>query len=282
MIAINLQPPAATADSEHKAKRSSFYTALRILPAAQREAMFEIYGFCRDVDDIADDGGAREVRQARLRQWRSDIDALYRGHPTERTQSLARPVAQFGLKRADFLAVIDGMEMDVSGSVNAPDLATLDLYCDRVASAVGRLSVRVFGMSEADGIALAYHLGRALQLTNILRDIDEDAAIGRLYLPQETLRAAGIAATDPQKVAADPAIGAACAPIIAKAKQHFAKAVRIMGRSPRKMIRTPMLMCQAYQAILNGLIRRGFAAPRARIRVGKLTKVALILRYGIW
>ena len=97
------------------------------------------------------------------------------------------PTRQFGLKREDYIAVIDGMEMDLAGQMRAPDLAALDLYCDRVASAVGRLSVRVFGMAENDGLALAYHLGRALQLTNILRDIDEDAEIGRLYLPREAL-----------------------------------------------------------------------------------------------
>jgi presqualene diphosphate synthase len=281
MIALNLHTPAAVGGSEQKAKRSSFYAALRLLPPTQREAMFEIYGFCRDVDDIADDGGAGDVRQAKLRQWRADIEALYRGKPSERTQNLVRPVQQFGLQRADFQAVIDGMEMDVSGTVNAPDMATLDLYCDRVASAVGRLSVRVFGMEEADGIALSHHLGRALQLTNILRDIDEDASVGRLYLPKEALHDAGIATTDPHEVVADPAIGSACAPIIAIATQHFAEAGRIMARSPRRMIRTPMLMGKAYQAILAGLIRRGFIAPRARVRVGKLTMAALVLRYGI-
>ncbi len=110
----------------------------------------------------------------------------------------------FGLRREDFLAVIDGMEMDVVDDIRAPDFATLDLYCDRVASAVGRLSVRVFGMEEQDGIALAHHLGRALQLTNILRDLDEDAAIGRLYLPREALREAGITATDPADGAGEP------------------------------------------------------------------------------
>ena len=98
----------------------------------------------------------------------------------------------FGLQQADFLAVIDGMDMDVEADIRAPDLATLDLYCDRVAGAVGRLSIRVFGMEEAPGAELAHQLGRALQLTNILRDLDEDAAIGRLYLPRELLAQAGI------------------------------------------------------------------------------------------
>ena len=96
------------------------------------------------------------------------------------------------MRREDFHAVIDGMAMDVAADIRAPDLATLDLYCDRVASAVGRLSIKVFGMTETEGFLLAHHLGRALQLTNILRDIDEDAGIGRLYLPRENLEAAGV------------------------------------------------------------------------------------------
>ena len=113
-------------------------------------------------------------------------------------QDYAASVKTFGLKREDFLAIVDGMEMDVPQDIRAPDLATLDLYCDRVASAVGRLSVRVFGLPEEDGILLAHHLGRALQLTNILRDIDEDAGLGRLYLPREGLLLAGITTDDPQ------------------------------------------------------------------------------------
>ena len=148
---------------------------MRILPRAQREAMFQIYDFCRQVDDIADSDGPRDVRLAELQQWRDDIDALYQGQPPARLRDYVASVQRFGLKREDFLAVVDGMEMDVPQDIRAPDLATLDLYCDRVASAVGRLSVRVFGLAEDDGILLAHHLGRALQLTNILRDIDEDA-----------------------------------------------------------------------------------------------------------
>src|SRR4029078_1004385 len=109
-------------------------------------------------------------------------------------------VKPFGLKREDFLAIVAGMEMDVPQDIRAPDMATLDLYCDRVASAVGRLSVHVLGMPREDGVLLAHHLGRALQLTNILRDIDEDATLGRLYLPRESLLLAGITTADPARV----------------------------------------------------------------------------------
>src|ERR1700744_5883044 len=182
---MTLEATAETTDYATAASGSSFYAARRILPKEQRDAMFQIYSFCRQVDDIADSDGPRDERLTALQQWRQDIEALYQGHPPARLRDYAASVQRFGLEREDFLAIVDGMEMDVPQDIRAPDLATLDLYCDRVASAVGRLSVKVFGLPREDGILLAHHLGRALQLTNILRDIDEDAAIGRLYLPKE-------------------------------------------------------------------------------------------------
>jgi phytoene synthase len=172
------------------------------------------------------------------------------------------------------------MEMDVPQDIRAPDLATLDLYCDRVASAVGRLSVRVFGLGEDDGIALAHHLGRALQLTNILRDIDEDAAIGRLYLPQEELLRAGITSTDPRVVVCDPALPNVCPPLIARVRAHFERADEIMQRNPRRKIRAPRIMSKYYRAILELLVARGFALPRQPVRLNKLARIAIILRYG--
>jgi presqualene diphosphate synthase len=262
------------------ASGSSFYAAMRILPQAQREAMFQIYSFCRQVDDIADSDGPREERLAALQQWRDDIDALYRGAPPARLRDYVGPVKTFGLKREDFLAIVDGMEMDVPADIRAPDMATLDLYCDRVASAVGRLSVRVFGMGEDDGIALAYHLGRALQLTNILRDIDEDAGLGRLYLPRESLYLAGITGDDPQKVIAEKALPKVCAPLAQRAATHFAKADEIMNRNPRRVVRAPRIMSKYYRAILDLLLARGFAAPREPVRVTKLTKLAILFRYA--
>ena len=172
---------SAESSAAQTAGGSSFYMAMRILPRAPREAMFEIYSFCRKVDDIADSDAPRAERSAGLARWRADIEALYRGETPAGLAGLARAVRDFHLRQEDFLAVIDGMEMDAVESIRAPSFDKLDLYCDRVASAVGRLSVRVFGMENDAGRALAHHLGRALQLTNILRDIDEDADIGRLY-----------------------------------------------------------------------------------------------------
>ncbi len=271
---------AETTAAAQRASGSSFYTAMRVLPRAQREAMFEVYSFCRQVDDIADSSGPREERRSQLDRWRGDIDAIYQGEAPPHLQGLARAVREFGLKRQDFRDVIDGMEMDVLADIRAPSDATLETYCDRVASAVGRLSVRVFGMAQDDGIALAHHLGRALQLANILRDLDEDAALGRLYLPAEALRAAGIAANEPAAVLASPALGQVCETLAARARRHFAEADAIMARSARRTVRAPRIMAEAYRLILDRLAVRGWSDPRDRIRIPRARLLWIIVRHA--
>jgi presqualene diphosphate synthase len=277
---MSLEVAAANPSYGTTASGSSFYAAMRILPRAQREAMFQIYSFCRQVDDIADSDGPRPERLKALQQWRDDIDALYQGHPPPRLRDYVASVRKFDLKREDFLAIVDGMEMDVPQDIRAPDLATLDLYCDRVASAVGRLSVRVFGLPEADGILLAHHLGRALQLTNILRDVDEDAGLGRLYLPRESLLLAGITSDDPVRVIAERTLPKVCLPLAERARMHFQKADEVMNRNKRRAVRAPRIMSKYYRAILDLLVARGFAAPRAPVRVNKTARIAIILRYA--
>jgi phytoene synthase len=243
--------------------------------------MFEVYKFCRKVDDVADSAGPRDARLAELNRYRDDVTALYAGRSSERMGGFLGPVRDFGLRRDDFLAIIDGMEMDVVSDIRAPDLATLDLYCDRVASAVGRLSVRIFGVPNDAGIDLSHHLGRALQLTNILRDVDEDADIGRLYLPREYLVAAGIHGDDPHAAIANPNLDQVCAPLIARAREHFAKARAIMDRQPRASVKAPRIMAEAYAPMLDKLQRRGFAAPRERVRIDRMRLIWAVARYGI-
>jgi presqualene diphosphate synthase len=255
---------------------------MRILPRGQREAMFEIYSFCRAVDDVADDRGPREPRRERLARWRDDIDALYRGAPPRELNGLAQAVRTFDLQREDLIAIIDGMEMDVIADIRAPDRVTLDLYCDRVACAVGRLSVRVFGMEREAGVQLAHHLGRALQLTNILRDLDEDALLGRLYLPRESLQAAGIDATEPDTVLVHPALGKACASIVALARTEFDTASAVMAKNPRRVVRAPRIMGEAYWLILRALMARGFTPPRAPIRLPRAKLLFIVLRNLVW
>jgi squalene synthase HpnD len=272
---------SGTDSAATRASGSSFYLGMRILPRPQREAIFEIYSFCRAVDDVADDGGPSPERLAELQRWRADVDALYAGAPPPRLRNLLTPVREFELDRADFLAIIDGMEMDVVADIRAPDWATLDLYCDRVASAVGRLCARVFGMEKKAGIELSHHLGRALQLTNILRDVDEDAAIGRLYLPMEALAEYGISSSDPDIVLSNPNIGQACMLVAQRARRHFETADAVMRLSPRRVVRTPRVMSEVYKVKLDQLIARGWSPPRHPVRLGRLQLLSIVVRYAV-
>jgi phytoene synthase len=270
----------APSPSAARAGGSSFYFAMRILGREQREAMFEVYAFCRAVDDIADSDAPRAQRLQRLAAWRKDIEALYAGIVPNGLEGLPRAVIRFDLSKDDFLAVIDGMEMDATADICAPGLDELDVYCDRVACAVGRLSVRIFGMKDDDGRSLAHHLGRALQLTNILRDLDEDAGIGRLYLPKEALQAAGIGSADPETVLANPRLNAACGFIAERARGHFAEAQEIMSRSPRRAVRAPKIMGQVYRQMLDDMAARGWSAPRERVHVNKSHLIWIALRHA--
>jgi squalene synthase HpnD len=281
---MTLAVTASSQDASSQAQvaaGSSFYLGMRVLPKPERAAMFAVYGFCRIVDDIADDQTLPiEVQRASLDAWRADLEALYAGRDPGRAAMLKEAVSRYRLDKEDFLALIDGMQMDLEGVI-APDLATMLLYCDRVAVAVGRLSVKVFGMPAAAGEELAHHLGRALQLTNILRDVDEDAEMGRLYLPEEYLRAAGVESRAPSVVAASPAIEAVCERLADMAEDHFGQARRVLAAKPRGHTLAPRLMAVAYAALLARLRTRGWAPPRQRVRVAKGALVWLLLRRGL-
>lgn len=273
------------------AAKSSFYLAMRILEPERRDAMYAIYGFCRAVDDIADEEGDRALRLSQLDDWRRDLDALYAGRTHQRCADLARPVRRFGLERADFEAVIDGMAMDVVEDIRAPEWDRLDLYCDHVASAVGRLSVRVFGLAdEVDCAAgalptkarmLAYHMGRALQLTNILRDLDEDEARGRLYLPREALEAAGVTNFARGAVLAHPGLQQVCAAVAERARKHYAESELLMRVSPQSAVKAPYLMATAYRSVLDRLVARGFAPPRAPVSASRTKVLLALLRFAL-
>ena len=265
-----------------EATGTSFYWAMRLLPHHRRNAMYAVYAFCREVDDIAD--GERPVRHklAALTAWREEIDGLYAGYPRHLiTRALSEPVLRYRLRRRDFLAVIDGMEMDARQAICIPDLATLDLYCARVASAVGHLSVHVFGDEGDAAHAVAESLGRALQLTNILRDLDEDARRGRLYLPGEILDRHGIRWTDPLAVLQHPALPAVCREVAAIAEEHFEESMRMMARCSRRAMRPAAVMAALYHATLAALLRSGWRDPTARVSMSTSHKLWLALRHGL-
>ncbi|HEX3429946.1 MAG TPA: presqualene diphosphate synthase HpnD [Rhizomicrobium sp.] len=263
------------------ASGSSFYWGMRLLPREKREAMYAIYAFCRAVDDIADDVTTPDANRAtQLGLWRDAIISLFRGEPSDRTDFLKPHIQNFALRQADFLSVIEGMEMDASGAMIAPDLQTLDYYCDCVASAVGRLSIKVFGMQETPGFRLAHHLGRALQLTNILRDLDEDAGLGRLYLPREFLGRAAIALDTPARAIAHPVVDSVCRSLAELAEHHYREAEVIFHSRPGGDLRPSRLMGALYSAMLARMKNRGWSAPRQSTRISKPVLIWLVLRHG--
>ena len=191
--ALDVDAARAHVQAVVAASGSSFYWSMRLLPRAKRDAMYAIYAFCREVDDIADGAASPAAKLAELDGWRVEIAALFAGRPSRpTTRALALPVSRFALPRAEFDAMIDGMEMDAGERMRAPSLAELERYCRCVAGAVGLLSVHVFGTRGPQLEQGALALGEALQLTNILRDLAEDAGRGRLYLPRELLDRHGI------------------------------------------------------------------------------------------
>jgi presqualene diphosphate synthase len=260
---------------------TSFYRGMRVLPPDRRHAMYAIYAFCRMVDDVADDPGDFASKLPELAAWRERVSALYRGQSDGPvTRILVAAVQRFDLREEDFLAVIDGMQMDCETIIVAPDLVTLDLYCDRVAAAVGRLSVRAFGDASPAADRVAYSLGRALQLTNILRDLQEDAERGRLYLPREWLDEAGVP-HDPVAALNASGLSSVCARVAGLAHQHFSAAAGAMRECDARAMKPARLMGATYSAILSRLERRGWSEPHERVSLPAWQKLWLALRYGL-
>ena len=264
-----------------RAAGTSFYRGMRVLPPDRRHAMYAIYAFCRMVDDIADDDGAFAAKLPELTAWRERVAGLYHGQSDGPvTRVLVVAVQRFNLREDDFLAVVDGMQMDAETAIVAPDLETLDLYCDRVAAAVGRLSVRAFGDASPAADRVAHFLGRALQLTNILRDLQEDAERGRLYLPREWLNAAEVP-HDPIAALQAPGLQQVCARVAALAHEHFRAASEAIRRCDAKAMKPARLMGATYAAILSRLERRGWSLPHERVSLPAWQKLWLALRYGL-
>lgn len=262
---------------------TSFYWAMRLLPLEKRQAMFAIYAFCREVDDIADNPGQETTKLKQLAGWRSEIDRLYGGRPTLRvSRALALPKRRFKLAREDFEAIVAGMEMDAGDRVRIADIDELALYCDRVACAVGRLSTRVFGVDEPTGSELAKALGQALQLTNILRDLEEDAHRDRLYLPEDLLCAHGIASTeDALAVLRHPASVEVFSQIAEIARQSFNAAGKILAACDRRKVKPATIMMEVYRRTFDRLTSRGWRRWAEPVSVSKIEKLWVAFRHGV-
>ena len=265
-----------------RAVRSWFFWAMQLLPAQRRKAMHALYAFCRELDDIADGEASGSLKQILFSNWRSEIANLYAGRPQhDVTRGLSEAIHLYGLQCDDFLAIIDGMEMDAQTDIRAPSLAQLDRYCERVAVAAGRISVRIFGEASPAGQRVAAELGRAMQLTSILRDLAEDARRHRLYLPREVLHAHGIFATTPSWVLAQPALPDVCSDLVGLAEYHYAAAAEAIAACPRWTMRPAAVLLGTNRALLHELIARGWRRLDEPVRTPAWHKLTLVIRHGL-
>ena len=280
---MNAAASATAVGTVVRAAETSFYWAMRLLPRAKREAMYALYAFCREVDNIADEPAPQSEKLRALDGWRCALDALYDGRAADRPVAIALgdAIMRFDLPREPFDAIVSGMETDARGPVVAPTTDELDLYCARVAGAVGLQSVRIFGCRDprADDYALA--TGQALQLTNILRDVAEDAADGRLYLPQEALEAAGVRLRDPEALLKDPRLPEACAAIAVTAEASYEKARRLreaMMREDAACLAPAAIMTAIYRRLLLRMQARGWNRVSERVSVPHREKFSIVMR----
>lgn len=268
-----------------RAAGSSFYWGMRILPEDRRDAMFAVYAFCREVDDIADGNDPVADKRRQLDAWRREIEALYAPDqvPSDShvLRALGRAIRLYKLEKKDFFEVIAGMEMDTDATIIAPDCNQLQLYCNRVAGAVGLLSVHIFGDSSAPAQQFAIALGTALQLTNILRDLKDDAEMGRLYLPREQLIAHGVPIGTPDEILASPKLPEICVAVAERAREKYAEADRLLPQCDARALKPAVVMMMNYRRVLDRMVANGWRDLDDDAGLSKPEKLWITLRYGV-
>ena len=265
--------------SRVKRSGSSFFWAMRLMSPQKRNAIYSVYAFCREVDDIAD-GNAKEFQKRnKLSNWRIEIESIYQAKPnTLLGQSLMPAVNSYKLVKQDFMDLLDGMEMDIGNSLQIPDLPELWIYCDRVACSVGRLSNSIFELDRETGNKLAKSLGTALQLTNILRDVHEDYTRGHIYLPNSLLIEHGI---NPHKFNIDidhSAVSETCKVIAENARDSFNQSARILASCEPRKVRPARIMMTLYQRLFEKLCDRGWMDLKSKVSLSSREKLYLIVK----
>jgi len=263
------------------ASGSSFYYSFLFLPKPQREAITALYAFCREIDDIADECHEELVARTKLAWWRKEIGNLYNAipqHPV--TQALAPAVTRYQLNEEHFHEIIDGMEMDLEQNRYA-EFKHLQLYCYRVASVVGLLSASIFGFSNNRTLKYAHDLGLAFQLTNIIRDVGEDARRNRIYLPQDELARFGVTDDDILQSRETPQMQQLLEFQIERAESYYDRALGELPDEDRKQQRTGLIMTAIYRTLLRE-IRAGGASKVLNARISLTPLRKLWLAWTTW
>lgn len=253
----------------------NFYYAFLFLPADKRAAVYAVYAFCRHSDDIVDGPGALPDKRDQLRAWRDELENCYNGRPTRLiTRALWHTIERYPIPQRYFEDLLKGVEMDLTVQRYA-SFDDLRVYCYRVASAVGLACLEIFGYSHSGVRTYARHLGIALQLTNILRDVREDAARGRIYLPQEDLCAFGVREDDVLEQRYTTAFAALMQFQQARILRYYQRAAACLLPGDRAALLAPEIMAAIYRATLYKMRRRGFNVFRGRTRLSGIRKLAI-------
>lgn len=257
------------------ASGSSFYYSFLFLPPIKRQAITALYAFCREVDDIVDECPDPHLARTKLAWWRTEIAQLFDGHASHPvSQALAGALQHFPLPQEQLQEIIDGMEMDID-TVRYADFRALHLYCYRVASIVGLLAAEIFGYTDRRTLKYAHDLGLALQLTNIIRDVGEDAMRGRIYLPQEDLAKFGVTEADILQRRDSPAFRQLMAFQVERAQATYGQAMAQLPTADRKAQRAGLIMAAIYRTLLNEIARDGYPVLKQRTSLTPLRKVWL-------
>jgi phytoene synthase len=260
------------------ASGSSFYNSFRFLPKNKRHAITALYAFCREVDDVVDECSDVNVARTTLNWWRNEVAAIYTGKPQHPvTQALVPIVKQFNLAQEHFLEIIDGMEMDLDQPRYA-DFKSLQLYCYRVASVVGLLSVEIFGYTDRQTLKYAHDLGIALQLTNIIRDVGEDARRNRIYLPLDELQQFGVSSEDILHARETEGFQKLMAFQIERARHYYQQALDHLPAVDRKAQRTGLIMAAIYRATLDEVVASGCHVLKERVSLTPTYKLWLAFK----
>lgn len=254
---------------------SSFYYSFLFLPANQRRAITALYAFCREVDDVVDMDGEAAIAAVKLNWWRDEIAQLFAGeaqHPV--TRALTPVIKEFDLPQEQFLEIIDGMEMDLEQHRYA-SFKDLTLYCYRVASVVGLLAAEIFGYRDRHTLKYAHDLGIAFQLTNIVRDVYEDAERNRIYLPLDELQKFGVKEDDILKKKETPEFNELMRYQAERAKRYYDQAYSQLPDEDRYNQRCGLIMAAIYRATLDEVERDGFHVLQHRISLTPLRKLWL-------
>ncbi|MBI5109395.1 MAG: presqualene diphosphate synthase HpnD [Rhodocyclales bacterium] len=257
------------------ASGSSFYYSFLFLEPRRRQAITAFYAFCREVDDVVDECPDAALARTKLTWWRSEVQALYEGRPTHPvTQALIESLKHFSLPQEQLQEIIDGMEMDLE-QVQYADFKALHLYCYRVASVVGLVAAEIFGYTDRQTLKYAHDLGLAFQLTNIIRDVGEDAQRGRIYLPQDELRRFGVSADDLRHASYGDNFSRLMAFQVERASDMYRRAFAQLPAGDRKAQRAGLIMAAIYQATLAEIVRDNYRVLDQRISLPPLRKLWL-------